>query len=138
MLEDTKGSFPGHADEGPRLFDFSKMRRSQEGLKVTPPPGVDPDASGVEDDSLLSVLVGDCLVEPFWPEGLGVIRGFFSALDACSAVRRWSEGADQKKTAAYFDQSYTKLKTLSASTRARVLQENEKKFGLAPESRYRF
>jgi len=135
VLEDAGGRFPGYADEGPRLFDFSKMKRSHDGVKVVPPPGVD--SMGIEDDSLLAVLVGDCLMEPFWPEGLGIIRGFFSVLDACSAVKLWAEGANGLKTAVHFDMAFTKLKTLSASTRARVLQENEHKYGLAPESRYR-
>ena len=31
--------------------------------------------------------IGDSLLEPFWPQGLGSNRGFHSALDACFAVR---------------------------------------------------
>ena len=31
--------------------------------------------------------VGDALLEPFWPQGLGSNRGFHSALDAAWAVR---------------------------------------------------
>jgi len=31
--------------------------------------------------------IGDSLLEPFWPQGLGSNRGFHSALDACYAVR---------------------------------------------------
>ena len=30
--------------------------------------------------------IGDSLLEPFWPQGLGSNRGFHSALDACYAV----------------------------------------------------
>jgi hypothetical protein len=33
--------------------------------------------------SVFVALVGDALLEPFWPEGLGINRGFMSALDAC-------------------------------------------------------
>jgi len=31
--------------------------------------------------------IGDSLLEPFWPQGLGSNRGFHSALDACSAMQ---------------------------------------------------
>ena len=37
------------------------------------------------------MAVGDSLIEPFWPEGLGINRGFHSALDA---VRQSSVGSD--------------------------------------------
>lgn len=37
-------------------------------------------------------LVGDSLLEPFWPTGSGCARGFLSSLDACWAVRSWGSG----------------------------------------------
>jgi len=81
---DAGVSKPGYADSGPMLFDFSKMRRSAEGITFVFPPGCSPqNDDGDEnsgDDNLLIGLVGDVLIEPFWPEGLGIIRGFF-----CSA-----------------------------------------------------
>ena len=33
-------------------------------------------------------LVGDALMEPFWPEGLGINRGFLSCLDSCWMISR--------------------------------------------------
>merc|ERR1740129_1277861 len=126
IKSDTNGEFPGYADGGPRLFDFSKMRRSQEGLRIRKPPGEsDPENS----DCLLVALVGDCLVEPFWPEGLGIIRGFFSALDAAWAVQHWAEGCSSKEAAGQLDKAYTRLKTVSAATRQRVMQGDEKRYG---------
>ncbi|KOB78888.1 Protein MICAL-3 [Operophtera brumata] len=40
---------------------------------------------------LLCQLVGDSLLEPFWPTGSGCARGFLSALDAAWAVRTWGQ-----------------------------------------------
>ena len=45
---------------------------------------------GAAEDATRRVAVfpiGDSLLEPFWPQGLGSNRGFHSALDACWAVR---------------------------------------------------
>ena len=37
-------------------------------------------------------VVGDSLLEPFWPEGTGCARGFLSAIDAAWMFRRWANG----------------------------------------------
>ena len=37
-------------------------------------------------------LVGDSLLEPFWPTGTGCARGFFGGLDACWLMRQMSLG----------------------------------------------
>jgi len=132
-LGGEEGRFPGYADSGPRLFDFSKMRRSSEGVIFLPPA----EAEGGEDSHLLVSLAGDALIEPFWPEGLGIVRGFFSVLDTCYAVQQWSNGATCAATQEIYQTAFQQLKTLSAATRARVLRDDERKFGLAPNTRYR-
>ena len=38
---------------------------------------------------LLLALVGDSLLEPFWPEGTGIGRGFLGVLDTAWMVRRF-------------------------------------------------
>jgi len=137
-LGGQQGGFPGYADSGPRLFDFSKMRRSSEGLLFLRPSGHGPaEVPDEEANSLLVALAGDALVEPFWPEGLGIMRGFFGVLDACHAVRAWSDGLGCTEAQELHGSAFQKLKTLSAATRARVLQQDERKMGLAPETRYR-
>ena len=45
------------------------------------------DYQGGMDCALPVFPVGDALLEPFWPQGLGSNRGFHSALDAVWAVR---------------------------------------------------
>jgi hypothetical protein len=121
------------ADNGPQLFDFSKLRRAAEGIIFLEPPGSQND----QENALLVSLVGDALLEPFWPEGLGVVRGFLSALDASFAIAAWADGASNELTKEQFAASYAQLKTLGAQTRASVLRADEKAYGLAPRTRYR-
>lgn len=145
---DNNGAVPKplYADGRPRLFDFSQMRRSVEGMKFVRPPG----AKAASADDLLVGLCGDALMEPFWPEGLGIVRGFFSVLDFCSAVAMWftvDPGSlnlqrEQTEVETHFQLAYTQLKTLSGSTRDRVLKNDvQKKKGttwmLDPATRYR-
>lgn len=33
-------------------------------------------------------------LQPFWPLGTGVARGFLAAFDAAWMVKRWAEGAE--------------------------------------------
>lgn len=124
-----------YADGGPRLFDFSKMRRHSEGITFVRPQGV---ANTSSKDSLLVSVVGDALIEPFWPEGLGIVRGFFSVLDASSAIAEWARGSGEAAAAQHFEWAYQQLKTLGAATRASVLRDDERRYALAPSSRYRY
>ena len=41
---------------------------------------------------LMTSLVGDSLLEPFWPTGTGCARGFFGGLDACWLMRTMALG----------------------------------------------
>lgn len=128
------------ADRGPRLFDFSKTRRMEQGLKFVAPPNVarkDEDDEEDHEDLLLTAFVGDALIEPFWPEGLGIVRGFFAALDACSSVVLWSQGSTRIEVENHSVEAYVHLKTLAAATRSRVLHKAERSYGIMPDSRYR-
>merc|ERR1712146_575043 len=112
-------------------------RRAAEGLLFCDPPQRGCVADGADEDALLVALVGDALLEPFWPEGLGIVRGFFGALDAASAIALWASGASQEATKKHMEESYKQLKTLAAQTRAATLRAEEKQYGLAPHTRYR-
>lgn len=118
-----------YADNGPQLFDFSSMKRASEGLSFVP--------GKAKGRDLLVGLAGDALVEPFWPEGLGIIRGFFGAMDVAFAIACWAAGADQEVVCAEFAAAYGQLKTLGAASRCRVLRDDEKSYGLMPSTRYR-
>jgi len=136
VLDEPAGDIATWKDRGPRLFDFSKMRRSADGMVFLAPPGTGM-ADGPGDNDLVVGLVGDCLMEPFWPEGLGIIRGWFGVLDLCSACKLWGEGFSQLECRNHFDEAFGQLKTISAATRTRVLQENERSYLLAPGTRYK-
>merc|ERR550532_3916632 len=116
-------------DKGPTLFDFSKTCRADAGLAFA--------EEAASPNNLFVALVGDALIEPFWPEGLGIMRGFFSVLDSCHAVQLWSGGKAKAEVKQVYAHAYQQLKTLSAATRTRVLREDERKYGLPPKTRYR-
>jgi len=118
----------------PSLFDFSRTRRAASGLHV-----VQTDTGQDEKPAQLLIgLCGDALIEPFWPEGLGIIRGFFGALDIASATKVWVQTGSRDEATSHFEAAYRQLKTLSASTRKTVLRPDERAYGLDPASRYRF
>lgn len=119
-----------YADQGPQLFDFSKLRRASDGIVFQEPP------TGSE-DALLVAVVGDALLEPFWPEGLGVVRGFLSVLDVSSAILTWNSGGSQEQTKEDFAAAFAQLKSLGAATRGNILRQEESGYALAPQSRYR-
>ncbi|XP_045784060.1 F-actin-monooxygenase Mical isoform X5 [Maniola jurtina] len=63
------------------LFDFTSMYAAENASMVYERRG----------RRLLCQLVGDSLLEPFWPTGSGCARGFLSALDAAWTVRAWGQ-----------------------------------------------
>lgn len=123
-----------YADNGPQLFDFSKMKRANEGLSFLAPPSSIHQADSYH---LLTALAGDALVEPFWPEGLGIARGFHGAQDVAFAASRWASGASQSAVTTEFAASYGQLKSLAAASRVRVLRDDESKYTIDPGTRYR-
>ncbi|XP_052124565.1 F-actin-monooxygenase Mical [Frankliniella occidentalis] len=64
------------------MFDFTSMYAAENASRVIERRG----------HKLLTMLVGDSLLEPFWPTGSGCARGFLSVLDACWAIRAWGSG----------------------------------------------
>ncbi|XP_010885225.2 protein-methionine sulfoxide oxidase mical3b isoform X4 [Esox lucius] len=64
------------------LFDFTCMYASENAALVRKRHG----------HQLLVTLVGDSLLEPFWPMGTGIARGFLAALDSAWMVRSWAQG----------------------------------------------
>lgn len=118
----------------PSLFDFSRTRRAASGFRVV----VGPISAGRTPAKMLVGLCGDALIEPFWPEGLGIVRGFFAALDLASAARVWVETGDETEAAKHFETAYRQLKSLAAKTRQAVLRPEEQAYGLDPSTRYKF
>ena len=59
------------------MFDFTSMFQAENSCRLIERHG----------HRLLTALVGDSLLEPFWPTGTGCARGFFGGLDACWLMR---------------------------------------------------
>ncbi|XP_061171065.1 F-actin-monooxygenase mical1-like [Saccostrea echinata] len=64
------------------IFDFTAMYYSESASRVLVRNG----------HKLLMGLVGDSLLEPFWPLGTGCGRGFLSSYDAAWMIRQWTSG----------------------------------------------
>eukprot|EP00092_Neocalanus_flemingeri_P024414 GFUD01026470.1.p1 GENE.GFUD01026470.1~~GFUD01026470.1.p1 ORF type:complete len:1877 (-),score=478.06 GFUD01026470.1:313-5943(-) len=64
------------------MFDFTSMYAADHSARVFERHG----------HRLLQCLVGDSLLEPFWPTGTGCPRGFFSAMDAMWLMKQMESG----------------------------------------------
>ncbi|XP_029353531.1 F-actin-monooxygenase MICAL2 isoform X4 [Echeneis naucrates] len=64
------------------MFDFTSMHASENAALVRERFG----------HQLLVALVGDSLLEPFWPMGTGCARGFLAAFDTAWMVKSWAQG----------------------------------------------
>ncbi|XP_015795931.1 probable serine/threonine-protein kinase DDB_G0282963 isoform X1 [Tetranychus urticae] len=98
-------------------------------------------AKNETDEGLLLIsLVGDSLLEPFWPTGSGCGRGFLSAMDAAWLVRQWAV----KKCKSILDEEKI-LQVLSereaiyrllAQTKSENLSQNCASYSINPVTRY--
>ena len=62
------------------VFDFTNLYSARNASRVMVRKG----------HQLLMAIVGDSLLEPFWPEGTGCARGFLSSLDTAWQLRQWA------------------------------------------------
>ena len=81
----------------------------------------------------LSCLVGDGLLEPFWPTGTGCARGFLGAFDACWAMRQWTRG--EKTVLQILAEREAIFKMLPQTTPENIAKE-WKKYTIDPGTRY--
>ncbi|XP_016819403.1 F-actin-monooxygenase MICAL1 isoform X3 [Cricetulus griseus] len=103
-------------------FDFTSMMRAESSARVQEKHGA----------RLLLGLVGDCLVEPFWPLGTGVARGFLAAFDAAWMVKQWAKGAGPLEVLAERESLYQLLSQTSPEN----MHRNVAQYGLDPATRY--
>ncbi|XP_048184444.1 F-actin-monooxygenase MICAL1 isoform X2 [Corvus hawaiiensis] len=104
------------------MFDFTCMTRSENAALVREHNG----------SRLLLGLVGDCLVEPFWPLGTGVARGFLAAFDAAWMVRRWAAGTPPLEVLAERESIYQRLSQTSPDN----TNKNISQYSIDPATRY--
>ncbi|XP_065603562.1 F-actin-monooxygenase MICAL1 isoform X2 [Cyrtonyx montezumae] len=104
------------------MFDFTCMTRSENAALVREHNGA----------RLLLGLVGDCLVEPFWPLGTGVARGFLAAFDVAWMVRRWAAGTPPLEVLAERESIYQHLSQTSPDN----MNKNISQYSIDPTTRY--
>ncbi|XP_071050095.1 F-actin-monooxygenase Mical isoform X3 [Onthophagus taurus] len=103
------------------MFDFTSMYAAENASRITELHGY----------RLLAILVGDSLLEPFWPTGSGCARGFLSSMDAAWAIRSW-ETATPLQVIAERESIYRLL----AQTTPENLNKDYKSYTLDPTTRY--
>ncbi|XP_056674637.1 F-actin-monooxygenase MICAL1 isoform X2 [Monodelphis domestica] len=103
-------------------FDFTTMTRAESAARVQEKHGA----------RVLLELVGDCLVEPFWPLGTGVARGFLAAFDAAWTVKLWAKGTQPLEVLAERESLYQLLSQTSPEN----MHRNITQYTLDPASRY--
>ncbi|KAK2182205.1 hypothetical protein NP493_363g01001 [Ridgeia piscesae] len=82
MLPDLEFAHNHYGQADVAMFDFTSMYHAEHASRVIERSG----------HKLLVALVGDSLLEPFWPMGTGCARGFLGAQDTAWMIRSWASG----------------------------------------------
>jgi len=106
------------------IFDFTNLCAARVAARVQVRKG----------QPLLAAIVGDSLLEPFWPEGTGCARGFLSAYDAGWMIRDWFLG---KKNPLKILAEREMTRSILNQTTDGNLVSKFKSFTLDPKSRYK-
>ncbi|XP_064169894.1 F-actin-monooxygenase mical2b isoform X2 [Anguilla rostrata] len=104
------------------MFDFTCMYASENAALVRERFG----------HQLLVALVGDSLLEPFWPMGTGCARGFLAAFDTAWMVRSWAQGRTPLEILAERESIYRLL----PQTTPENITKNFEQYTVDPVTRY--
>ncbi|XP_078805206.1 protein-methionine sulfoxide oxidase mical3a isoform X15 [Oryzias latipes] len=104
------------------MFDFTCMYASENAAMVRQRNG----------HKLLVALVGDSLLEPFWPMGTGIARGFLAAMDSAWMARSWAQGKSPLEVLAERESIYRLL----PQTTPENVSKNFSHYSLDPTTRY--
>ncbi|XP_026175911.1 F-actin-monooxygenase MICAL2 isoform X4 [Mastacembelus armatus] len=104
------------------MFDFTSMYASENAALVRERFG----------HQLLVALVGDSLLEPFWPMGTGCARGFLAAFDTAWMVKSWAQGRTVLDVLAERESIYRLL----PQTTPENIAKNFEQYTLDPGTRY--
>ncbi|XP_023693994.1 F-actin-monooxygenase mical2b-like isoform X3 [Paramormyrops kingsleyae] len=111
-----------HGQPDVAMFDFTCMYASENAALVRQSGG----------RGLLVALVGDSLLEPFWPMGTGCARGFLAAFDTAWMVRGWAEERAPLELLAERESLYRLL----PQTTPENITKNFEQYTIDPASRY--
>ncbi|CAG5084574.1 Similar to Mical: [F-actin]-monooxygenase Mical (Drosophila melanogaster) [Cotesia congregata] len=104
------------------MFDFTSMYAAENASRVLERHG----------HRLLMTLVGDSLLEPFWPTGSGCARGFLSSMDAGWAIKGWGASSSPLEVLAERESIYRLL----GQTTPENLNRDYAAYTLDPHTRY--
>ncbi|MBN3291573.1 MICA2 monooxygenase, partial [Polypterus senegalus] len=104
------------------MFDFTCMYASENAALIRERRG----------QKLLVALVGDSLLEPFWPMGTGCARGFLAAFDTVWMVRSWALGRAPLEILAERESIYRLL----PQTTPENITKNFDQYTIDPATRY--
>ncbi|XP_040845032.1 F-actin-monooxygenase MICAL2 isoform X1 [Ochotona curzoniae] len=104
------------------MFDFTSMYASENAALVRERQA----------HHLLVALVGDSLLEPFWPMGTGCARGFLAAFDTAWMVKNWDQGTPPLELLAERESLYRLL----PQTTPENINKNFEQYTLDPGTRY--
>ncbi|XP_052386945.1 protein-methionine sulfoxide oxidase mical3a isoform X16 [Carassius gibelio] len=104
------------------MFDFTCMYASENAALVRQRNA----------HKLLVALVGDSLLEPFWPMGTGIARGFLAGMDAAWMVRSWAQGSSPLEVLAERESIYRLL----PQTTPENVSKNFSQYSVDPTTRY--
>lgn len=105
------------------MFDFTSMFAAENASRVLERHG----------HKMLMCLVGDSLLEPFWPTGSGCARGWLSSFDACWAIHSWSSG---RMTPLEVLAERESIYRLLAQTTPENLNKDYSAYTVEPQTRY--
>lgn len=109
------------------VFDFTNLYSARNSCRVKVRSGC----------QLLMAIVGDSLLEPFWPEGTGCGRGVLSSLDAAWLLRQWSLGRSNPLEILAERENIYKILSHTTDGPCSDLKDNFKAYTIDPSTRYR-
>ncbi|XP_037396216.1 protein-methionine sulfoxide oxidase mical2b isoform X1 [Pygocentrus nattereri] len=104
------------------MFDFTCMYASENAALIREKSS----------RQLLVALVGDSLLEPFWPMGTGCARGFLAAFDTAWMVQGWAQGKEPLEILSERESIYRLL----PQTTAENIMKNFEQYTIDPATRY--
>nr|XP_034974826.1 F-actin-monooxygenase MICAL2 isoform X5 [Zootoca vivipara] len=104
------------------MFDFTSMYASENAALIRER----------HRHQLLVALVGDSLLEPFWPMGTGCARGFLAAFDTAWMVKSWAQGNHPLDILAERESIYRLL----PQTTPENITKNFDQYSIDPATRY--
>ncbi|ELT88179.1 hypothetical protein CAPTEDRAFT_228861 [Capitella teleta] len=112
-----------YGEDDVAIFDFTAMHQAEQSCIARERHG----------KTLLTCIVGDTLIEPFWPTGSGCARGFLSVFDAAWLLRDW---CNKSMTYLQAIECRENIYQLLSQTTPSSLSSKLNKYTINPVSRY--